>query len=450
MQHDASKSGRFTATHSLFSIHPDETLYSWCAANHAMSCCRNSAATASELLGAAHAVRQHEFPHSLERFTAISKAEPASCLGLLRDHSVAGFYLPFLSAQAQKELAYQALHPQSTHWMRAVLGSSRTQQVTHPLKWCCRCMQHDIENIGRPLWHTVHQYPTAVICTQHNEPLRSSYRRRKQWRLPSKEDGIAIVVPDALSQLASNAAALGSHLQRTPCIDMLSLRRSAICRLQEIGVIHSANGMRHERIARWFSSTGSSSLVRIAQPELNELIDGSLIPGLLWRKKKSTAIAWVVLWNALEWKSHHELIHSFADAASGRSPSIKGQLPLFNEFPTDSLVAPEYVRDAFQCCDSYADVMERLRVSRRDVVRWLEVDPTLRNEWKSRLRNTHQAECIERIRCFVQSAPQSRRADIENHCSADYRWMREHAPNQLAALMKSLGNRSSSQFRFEY
>lgn len=450
MLHKASKSGRLIAIHSLFSIHPDETLYSWCAANHAMSCCRNSAATASELLGAAHSVRQHEFPHSLEEFSAISKAEPASSLGLLREHSVAGFYLPFLSGQAQRELASQALHPQSTHWMRAVLGSSRTQQVAHPLKWCCRCMQDDLENIGRPLWHTVHQYPTSLICTQHNEPLRSSYLRSKQWRLPDKEDGFAIMIPDSLQQLASNAAELGSHLQRTSCIDMPSLRRSAIHRLQEIGVIHSANGVRHERIARWFASTGSWALARIAQPNLNTLIDGSLIPGLLWRKKKTTAIAWVLLWSALEWKSKNELVHSFADAAAGRSPSINGQLLLFNELSIDSRAAPQYVRDAFQCCDSYADVMERLGVSRHDVVRWLEADATLRNEWKLRLRNTRQAECIERIRCFVQSAPKSRRVDIENHCTADYRWMREHAPNHLIALMKSLDNRSSSQSRFKY
>lgn len=450
MLHKAANSGRSMATHSLLSIHPDETLYSWCAANHIMSCCRNSAATASELLGTAHAVRQHEFPHSLEKFIAISKAEPASSLGLLRDHSVAGFYLPFLSAQAQIEFASQALHPQSTHWMRGVLGSSRTQQVAHPLKWCCRCMQNDIEKIGRPIWHTVHQYPTVVICTQHNEPLRSSDIRRKQWRLPDKEDGIAISIPEALREMASNAAALASHFQRTPCIDMPSVRRSAIYRLQEIGVIHSASGVRHERIARWFASTGSCALARIAQPKLNTLIDGSLIPGLLWRKKRTTAIAWALLWNALEWKSQHELIHSFADAAAGRSPSIKGQLLLFNELPTDSRAAPQYVRDAFQCCDSYADVMVRLRVSRHDVVRWLEADPTLRSEWKSRLLSTRQAECIERIRRFILSAPQSRRVDIENHCSADYRWMREHVPNQLAALMKSLNNRSSSQCRFEY
>ena len=442
--------GHSMAGHSLISIHPDETIYSWCAANHAMSSSRNSAATALSLLGAVHAVRQHEFPHSLDSFIAISRAERACILGLLRDHTVAGFYLPFLSEQEQKELASKALSQQSTHWMRAALGSSRTQKVMHPLKWCHRCIQDDLETIGRPLWRTVHQHPVALICTQHNEVLNSSALRSKQWRLPHKEVGLTVSIPDTLLQAASNATTLSSSLRRIPCIDMLSLRRFAIYRLQEIGVIHSANGVRHERIAQWFASTTSCALARIAQPNLNALIDGSLISRLLWRQKRATAIAWALLWNALEWKSSNELILSFADAAAGRSRSIQGQLLLFSDLPTDSRKAPEHVCEAFQCCDSYAEVMACLNVSRHDVVRWLEADPKLRIEWKSRLRNTRQAECVESIRSFAQSAPQSRRADIENHCTAEYRWMREHAPNQLTALMKSLANRNSVQSRFEY
>jgi hypothetical protein len=66
---------------------------------------------------------------------------------------------------------------------------------------------------------------------------------------------------------------------------MTSLRRCTLYRLQEIGVIHSVNGARHERMAQWFTSTTAYAIARIAQPKFAEHIDGSAIPRLLWRQK---------------------------------------------------------------------------------------------------------------------------------------------------------------------
>ncbi len=438
------------AIHSLVSIHPDETLYSWCAANHFMSSSPNAATTALALLGTSHAARQHEFPHSLEKFMAVSGVGFTSILRLLRLHTVAGFYLPFLSRQVQQELASKAMEPQSVHWMRSVLGSSRTQKVAHPLKWCRKCIQEDIEAFGRPYWHTTQQYPIALVCTRHFEPLRWSESRSKHWRLPHKEDRYATTLPDHLLPEAHSAAALSASLQTTECIDMTSLRRFALQRLQEIGVIHSVKGARHERVAQWFTSTGSCSLARIVQPKLTMLIQGIAIPGLLWHQKKATAISWVLLWNALQWSSPKSAVQSFADAAAGRCPPVQGQLQLFDELEARSRRTPEFVRDAFENCDSYADVMKCLGVSRHDIVRWLENDPELRKEWKVRLREGRRRECIERIKDFVRRTSQSERADLEVNCSAEIRWMSEHAPSQLTALIKSMPSRGTRQFQFNY
>lgn len=439
-----------SAAHSLLSIFPDETLYSWCAANHVMSSCRNSAATASTLLGTTHAMRQHEFPHSLGQFMAIARVDQTSILRLLRAHTVAGFYLPFLSRRAQQAFASDALQPQSIHWMRAALGSSRTQKVAHPLKWCRRCIQDDTEAFGRAFWHTAHQHPISLICTRHNEPLVWSELRSKHWRLPNKEGDCATSLPSSLLQTACGAAALSASLQTAECIDLSSLRRFALHRLQEIGVIHSVSGARHERVAQWFASTSSSSLARIVQPRLTMLIQGKAIPGLLWRQKRATAISWVLLWNALQWESPKVAVQSFADAATGQGPYVRGQLQLFSELEAGLRRTPDCVRDAFLSCDSYAEVMKCLGVSRHDVVRWLESDSELRSEWKARLRDGRRHECIERIADFVRRAPQCSRRDIEINCSAEFRWMREHAPSQFSALIKSMPSRGSEQLQLKY
>jgi len=94
--------------------------------------------------------------------------------------------------------------------------------------------------------------------------------------------------------------------------------------------------------------------------------------------------------------------------------------------------------------------MESLKVSRHDVVRWLESDPELRIEWKARMRAGKLLECIERIKNCVKNAPQTGSPNIEKSCSAELRWMRDHAPNQLATLLKSVPNKGSAQAQLDY
>lgn len=439
-----------STTRTLTRILPDETLYSWFSTIHLMSCGRSASATGLALLSAAHASRQHGSLHSVAKFISLSKTAPSSTIEVLRKHTIAGFYLPFLSDQDQQELALRAQQPDSAHWSRRLLGSSRTQKLDHPLKWCTRCISDDLETFGRPIWHAVHQFPTALLCGEHDQPLSWNSIRCKQWRLPHKGEGSAVFLPDHVMPAARSVAALGSMLQMTTSVDMRALRRATIYRLQEIGVIHSENGARHERIARWFSSTTSSNLARIAQPKLNQLIAGISIPKLLWRQKRDTAFSWVLLWSALEWTSSEEAVRSFSAASSGIHSMNRSQLPLFDDFQACAKPTPDNVRDAFQSCDSYAEVMSMLGASRHDVVRWLESDIDLRLEWRARLRKGRMSECIERIVTFGQSAPHRCRADLEKNCSAEFRWLREHAPNQLATLLKSVPNRNSPQSIFTY
>jgi len=435
---------------SLLSILPNETIYSWCATNHAMSCSSRSSATALMLLNTSHAVRQHEFPHSITNFLAISNRGPESVLEVLREHTIAGFYLPFIHKHAQQELAAKALDHQSTHWMRVFQGSSRTQRVLHPLKWCARCILDDTEKIGRPFWHTAHQYPTALMCYLHQLPLNWTNRRSKHWRLPEIKADENPALPVSLGESAYTAAALSANLKNIPLIDMFSLRRFALHRLQEIGVIHSTNGARHERVIRWFTSTKSCALAQIAQPSLIPLINGNAIPGLLWRQKRNTAVTWVILWSAFEWESTNEAINSFTAAASGMALSHRGQLQLFDEVESCAKYAPEHVHEAFQCCDSYADVMKHLGASRADIIRWLDNDPHLRNSWRARLREGRLTECIERIRSVLRTNLNTTRSDLNKCCSAEFSWLRIYYPHQLSKLIATIPNKSSKQSQFEY
>jgi hypothetical protein len=179
-------------------------------------------------------------------------------------------------------------------------------------------------------------------------------------------------------------------------------------------------------------------------------VDGTSIPRLLWRQKKKTAISWVMLWSALDWQNAEEATQSFITAAISKRATIRSQLQLFDDLEIGQGCAPQHVQDAFKSCDSYAQVMQRLGVSRHDVIRWLEGDPRLRQDWKARLRQGKEIECAEHIKRYAKESNFIERVDIENKCSAEVRWLREHAPQRLTALLNSVPNRSSKQTFFQY
>jgi hypothetical protein len=178
---------------------------------------------------------------------------------------------------------------------------------------------------------------------------------------------------------------------------------------------------------------------------LGQLCGGDWIPELLWRRKLTHAVRWVILWASLGWDSPGESIRAFAHAISGEPPSDGPQLLLFDSGMPGDQRAPASVRHAFASSDSYGEVMARLLVSRSDIVRWLDRDPLLRAEWRHRLKQGKQAECAKRIRDMVSGSTDLTRQQLESRCGAEVRWLREHAPTLLLAMMKSVPGQASAQ-----
>ncbi|UDF37824.1 UNVERIFIED_ORG: hypothetical protein LHJ69_07280 [Shinella sp. XGS7] len=132
---------------------------------------------------------------------------------------------------------------------------------------------------------------------------------------------------------------------------------------------------------------------------------------------------------------------AFEDAAVGRSVDPDSQVLLFPDDAPVASRAPDVVQQAFANGDSYDAVMRLLSATRADVVRWLESDPQLRLEWRQRLRDGRQGQCVELIRQYVADHPEARRQDIEIECAGELRWLREHAPSLARDLYKSMAGR---------
>lgn len=241
-----------------------------------------------------------------------------------------------------------------------------------------------------------------------------------------------------LAQLSAAICSLTS-------IDVSGLRGAVLMRLQETGVTASTRGVRHETLERWFSSTDLAAWCHTDGQYLAQLARGEWIAGMLWRQRRSHPVLWPVLWAALEWSSPDEATMAFEDAASGRVRLAGGQITLFEkhtDFPTS---APEHVRSAFMRANSYQGVMQQLGVSRGRIIQWLEMDRELRAEWKAQLRAGHQEQCEQVIRDTVLEGDATTRAELEAKCPSEVRWMREHAPTKLAAMLRSMPARLAVQ-----
>jgi len=94
---------------------------------------------------------------------------------------------------------------------------------------------------------------------------------------------------------------------------------------------------------------------------------------------------------------------------------------------------------------SYAKVMILLNATRGDIVRWLEIDQTLRNDWRGALRLGRQAQCEAILIAATRQRPDlNRRYLFENH-GAELRWLQEHAPALLRTLLRSLPGKGAIQ-----
>ncbi len=217
-------------------------------------------------------------------------------------------------------------------------------------------------------------------------------------------------------------------------------------RLYEMGVIASLAGVLHSRLNDWFHASDVGRWVEGSQ-SLQKFADGSWIAGLLWRRRSSHPVAWVLLWSALDWSDVSEAVRYFEDAASGRVVMVDGQVQLFGQLLDAPAPTPQRVRDAVQGCDSYAGLMQCLSASRSDLIRWLEADPELRRVWRKRLRTVMERDYLAQIAHSIRSGAATSPTELEAINFKQVSWLRKHSHDKLSGLFSGMGSRTPRQGR---
>lgn len=173
----------------LSALMPGETVYSWCGAQHTFRAGKSAFESSQGLLGYGHGPRQHDLPAGLSKLPIFQPPYSLRIERVLKQHTVGGYYWPWLSEHARTQVLQDCADGNSTHWRRALVAMSRSRPFQHALRWCPECAETDLAQHGRAYWHVEHQSPIARACRNHRKLLQVIPSPRKTWAL----------VPDALA-----------------------------------------------------------------------------------------------------------------------------------------------------------------------------------------------------------------------------------------------------------
>lgn len=435
----------------------DETIYSWCATIHAMSGSRSTQEWSRSMLGADHAPRQLDLPAYLPRLLRTAQLH-LSLEEALRQHTTAGMFMPFVKPDLVARLrvsidAPPVEWPHAPQVMRKVLFChSRTLSWSQELRYCPECVKADVSRIGRSYWHTHHQWPLSRRCAMHRTGLVTVNTSTKTWHLPpSSIEGLDPVdAKEEHRDVQSTVQMVADAFSNLESVNTKILRASALLRLKALGVIHSIHAVRHARLHAWYRSQPVASWLAGESSGLASLADPEWIPKLLWRRTQDHPIRWIILWSTLGWADERSAVSSLNAALTGPACDEQGQQLLFE--PKDSGIAtntveptPPAFQHALTTATSYAELMQLLRASRGDVVRWLEADPIARATWRKRLQQARITAAQQAITQLICNSPAPSRREISREASKEVRLLRHRAPQLLDALLNAVPSDSDAQ-----
>lgn len=192
-------------------LHPSQTLYSRCGAVHAWNGNIDSRETSRQLFGAPYAAMQHDFPSRLATLVERADRQLGDPATLALQHTLLGYFLP-AAPQSLASSVLESVHHGSLSHLKMSLGIPASRVgAHHPLKGCPACFDEDEKHHGHAFWHVDHQYPSVLICSRHQQLLRTAWDpttpvHRRGWLLPRQ--GLARQWADIPTQTAARMARL--------------------------------------------------------------------------------------------------------------------------------------------------------------------------------------------------------------------------------------------------
>lgn len=176
-------------TISLPNFYDGESLYSWCARFHQLSCNASPRITSRQLFGHPSSGLRCDFPSPIRNLHNKSRGKLGAIAELITNRTLYGFYRPFLPASRANALA-SAIEIGGFRNVHSRLGlSASLPEYSGLLKACPSCIHSDLLYSPTSWWRIEHQWPATFICQRHQQPLiyvspLIKEQSRKDWILP--------------------------------------------------------------------------------------------------------------------------------------------------------------------------------------------------------------------------------------------------------------------------
>jgi hypothetical protein len=178
-------------TASIPKFQESETLYSWCGRFHQLSCNTSERNTSRQLFRHPSAGFRPDFPTPVGHIHSKSKGHLESLEEFITNRTMFGFYRPFLPLTRANALA-TAIESGTYQHVNQQLGlPASLPELSNLLKACAICLEEDFTNFSFSWWRMRNQWPSTLVCIQHQQPLiyvRYQFRHDtlKDWILPCR------------------------------------------------------------------------------------------------------------------------------------------------------------------------------------------------------------------------------------------------------------------------
>lgn len=272
--------------HFLPKFSAEETLFSWCARFHRLTCNVDPRTTSRQLFGHPHAGLRHDLPRNLEYFSRVTQGKLGTAEQLLYQRTHFGLFAPFLSPQKQQALVKGVLTDKHGVVRQGLGLAKQGNDLTTDLKMCDLCMEEDCLVVPTGWWRLAHQWLPVRVCLEHQRPLRSLAAEMtryglRAWVLPgdvSRTSSAEIAVSKSQTQLLTRIAHWTNFLIQRPELNLQGdlLRHVYMLKSLQHGWIAFDGTLRFSDLCRAFLKMNSTL---IDLPGLGFLKDANKING---------------------------------------------------------------------------------------------------------------------------------------------------------------------------
>lgn len=407
---------------------PGETIFSACARFHGLSAMKRPALTGLLLLGSSRAASKRCAPVGLGTLIKCLPDLFSSVHELLQQHTHAALYLRFMT-QDQRARCIAACLSSTHRRERLPFGwASANFERQHPLRFCRMCSISDEAQYGRAFWHLNHQFPGALVCAEHSQPLRvaAPLSSRNEWVLPTMSNSSQ---PGSLHDAQLSFLVCLADTVRQLCgptrANLDALRAHLCLQLEQAGVAQACRALNEDKLRQWISMhIGSLEGACLNAFEARSGADS--VAGILGKRLAHHPLRWALLITCLRLEGAP--LEPIVLALQG---PIQRPLPGFkiHEAPA----SPQMAFNAVACGAEIREIAKQTSVSRAVVERWLS-DAAVHEAWSLARRRKIWGRHEASIRDALASGSFSRQA-LRTRASAAYQWFQRNDPSFLESVL---------------